>query len=146
MSAYLIWAIAGLLLITLEMLTGTFYLLVIGIAALIGAVVAFAGGPIWLQALIAGISGLIGVWFAYRHLTAEKTKKGMPNTNQLDIGQPVTVLQWINQEQGLARVNYRGSQWDARVAAGEAVTVKVNDILTISGREDGVFLVQASKA
>ena len=146
MSAYLIWAIAGLVLITVEMLTGTFYLLVIGIAALIGAAVAYAGGAFWLQALIAGISGLIGVWYAHGKLTAEKAKKGMPNTNQLDIGQPVTVLQWVNQAQGLVRVNYRGSQWDAKVDAGESATVKINDVLTIFGQQDGVFLVSAAKA
>jgi membrane protein implicated in regulation of membrane protease activity len=146
MSAYLIWAIAGLVLITIEMLTGTFYLLVIGIAALIGAIVAYAGGEFWLQALIAGISGLIGVWYAHGKLTAEKAKKGMPNTNQLDIGQPVTVLQWVNQAQGLVRVNYRGSQWDAKVDASESGAVQINDVLMISGREDGVFLVSAAKA
>jgi membrane protein implicated in regulation of membrane protease activity len=145
MSAYLIWAIAGLVLITIEMLTGTFYLLVIGIAALIGAIVAFAGGEFWLQALIAGISGLIGVWYAHGKLTAEKAKAGMPNTNQLDIGQPVTVFQWVNQAQGLARVNYRGSQWDAKIAATESATVQINDVLTISGQQDGVFLVSAVK-
>ncbi len=146
MSAYLIWAVAGLLLITIEMLTGTFYLLVIGIAALIGAIVAFAGGSIWLQALIAGISGLIGVWYAHQKLTAEKAKTGMPNTNQLDIGQPVTVLQWVNQAQGLVRVNYRGSQWDAKLDAGQSGAVNVNDVLMISGQQDGVFLVSAVKA
>ena len=145
MSAYLIWAIAGLVLITIEMLTATFYLLVIGIAALIGAIGAYAGGEFWLQALIASISGLIGVWFAHGKLTAEKAKKGMPNTNQLDIGQPVTVLQWVNQAQGMVRVNYRGSQWDAKVDAGETATVKINDVLTIFGQQDGVFLVSAAK-
>ena len=145
MSPYLIWAVVGLALIITEMLTGTFYLLVIGIAALIGAAVAFAGGDIWLQALIAGVSGLFGVWFAHGKLKAKAAEAGAPNSNQLDIGQAVTVLQWVNQAQGLVRVSYRGTQWDAKVAANESATVQINDVLTISGRQDGLFLVSVAK-
>ena len=40
MAAYLMWAIAGFVLIIAELMTGTFYLLVIGVAALAAAVVA----------------------------------------------------------------------------------------------------------
>ena len=43
MADYILWAAAGLALVIAELVTGTFYLLVLGIAALAGAAVAFSG-------------------------------------------------------------------------------------------------------
>src|SRR5256885_16773046 len=44
----LAWLITGFILIIAELMTGTFYLLVLGTAALVGAGVAYAsGGPVW---------------------------------------------------------------------------------------------------
>ena len=40
MEAHLIWVIAGIILVIVELLTGTFYLLVLGVAAFAGAGVA----------------------------------------------------------------------------------------------------------
>jgi membrane protein implicated in regulation of membrane protease activity len=49
MASYVLWAIAGFVLVIAELLTGTFYLLVFGVAALAGALVAYLGGAFWLQ-------------------------------------------------------------------------------------------------
>lgn len=43
MEMYLLWAVTGIVLIIIEMLTGTFYLLVLGIAALAAAAAAYLG-------------------------------------------------------------------------------------------------------
>ena len=43
MSPALLWAIAGLALVIVELLSGTFYLLVLGIAAFGAAAAAWAG-------------------------------------------------------------------------------------------------------
>ena len=46
MDISLAWLIAGVALIVAELVTGTFYLLVLGIAAFAGAGVAYAGGAL----------------------------------------------------------------------------------------------------
>lgn len=45
MEDYLVWLIAGLILVSAELITGTFFLLFLGIAALLGAAVAWFGTP-----------------------------------------------------------------------------------------------------
>ena len=58
MEADFLWAILGLTLVIVELLTGTFYLLVLGIAAFGAALVAWLGQPFGVQALVlAAISG-----------------------------------------------------------------------------------------
>ena len=118
MADYLLWTAAGLVLVIAELVTGTFYLLVLGIAALIGAGVAFSGLGFWVQAIVASVIAVVGVaWIHKRRKLI--TSPSMPSP---DLGQPVTWESWINQSDHLARVRYRGSSWDARVAgecAGE---------------------------
>jgi membrane protein implicated in regulation of membrane protease activity len=118
MADYLVWTAAGLALVIAELVTGTFYLLVLGIAALVGAVVAFFGLGFWIQAIVASVIAVAGVvWIHQRRKLI--TPPSMPSP---DLGQPVTWESWVSQSDRLARVRYRGSSWDARVAgecAGE---------------------------
>jgi len=51
----LAWLIAGFILIIVELVTGTFYLLVLGIAALVGAGVGYASGAFVWQAVAAAV-------------------------------------------------------------------------------------------
>src|SRR5947207_14391489 len=60
----LAWLITGFILIIAELMTGTFYLLVLGTAARVGAGVAYAtGGPVLqrLRPAIGAVAGLLGV-------------------------------------------------------------------------------------
>lgn len=135
MQDYLIWAIAGFVLIIVELITGTFYLLVLGIAALVAAAVAFFGGNFWVQVLLGGSAALLGTYFVHqwwaRHPKTDKS------SNDLDRGQTVVLESWVNETSGLARVKYRGTTWDARIE-GKA---GVNDVLYIQGQENGTLQV-----
>lgn len=106
-----IWLVTGIVLVIAELLTGTFYLLFLGIAAILGAGVAFLGAPFWAQASVASVVLLLGVIWIQRHkrMTKETGMRG------LDVGQPVKWESWINQPDNLARVRYRDAQWDARI-------------------------------
>jgi membrane protein implicated in regulation of membrane protease activity len=137
MAAYLVWAIIGFILIIAEMLTGTFFLLVIGVAALVGALVAFFGGAFWLQAIVTAIVALAGIYGV--HLWRSSRPKDGPGQNSLEVGQTVVFASWVNQESGTARVIYRGSQWDAKVSGA----ANPNDVLTIKSVEQGVLQVSA---
>lgn len=116
MQNYHYWLIAGLALCIIEMLSGTFFLLVLGIAALAGGVTGWLGGGFWLQACVASLLAVIGVILVHNYRRRSAHIPAMPS---FDLGQPVTFEQWVSQNDGMARVNYRGTTWDARVSAGQ---------------------------
>src|SRR5207253_1064329 len=111
----LAWAIAGLALVIAELLTGTFYLLMLGVAAFGAAGAAWLGlgfGPqIVVAALVAAV-GCYGVhlWRARQHA------QQMPH---IDAGKPATFENWLDPAARLARVNYRGASWEALVEGAE---------------------------
>ena len=61
----------------------------------------------------------------------------------LDRGQPVVLDGWANENAGIARVKYRGSTWDARVAAS-ADRPPVGSTLYIEAQEGTMLVVAAA--
>jgi membrane protein implicated in regulation of membrane protease activity len=139
MAVYLLWAIAGFVLIIAELMTGTFYLLVIGIAALVAAGVAFLGGAFWLQAIIAAAVTLVGVYAVRRWWRTHP--KDAKHSGDLDRGQPVVIESWVNQAAGMARVKYRGTTWDAKVDG----VANISDTLYIQSHQNGVLHISAKQ-
>jgi membrane protein implicated in regulation of membrane protease activity len=116
MDISLVWLIAGFALIIVELVTGTFYLLVLGIAALVGAGVGYAGGGLVWQTIGAAIVAVAGVICVHRYKQAIMPKR----MQGLDFGQPAVFEAWVNRDAGQARVKYRDALWDAQVAADAA--------------------------
>lgn len=142
MEPYLAWIIAGFVLVIIELLTGTFYLLVIGVGAFAGALFAFAGGSYFVQAVGACAVALVGTGLVRRwHKTHQKA--GVRD-NLLDLGQPVVLESWTNAASGMARVKYRGASWDARVADGSRP--EAGATLYVTGQDGSTLLVGASPA
>ena len=120
MSDWSLWFGAAGLLVILELVSGTFYLLMIAIGIACGGVVGLLGGGGSLQMLAAALVGVLAVAalhrskFGYRarHVNAARD----PGVN-LDIGQSIHVPQW---QDGMARVMYRGALWDVELAPGGA--------------------------
>jgi membrane protein implicated in regulation of membrane protease activity len=105
--AWLWWIVAAVL-AGAELLTGTFYLLALGVAFAIGGVVAFFGAPVGIQWLVTGILALFGTVAAHRW----RLRRGQPPPQpDLDVGSKVHVETW--HADGSARVLYRGTHWDA---------------------------------
>lgn len=120
MQDYLIWTILGFVLVIVELMTGTFYLLVLGVGALAGALAAWLGAPFLVQVAAAGLLASIGTWIVQRwHATQHKEGD---QGNALDVGQAVIVERWVNQAEGMLRVRYRGTDWDARIKPGDLVS------------------------
>ncbi len=111
MDSAFAWLIAGIVLIVTELVSGTFYLLVLGVAALVAAGVAHAGGGFLLQVIVAGAIAIAGVLW----IRGRKRAMATPAMPPLDIGQPVTLDSWVNRDDRLARVKYRDALWDAIV-------------------------------
>ena len=133
MSIEWMWWIAAAILIGTELVTGTFYLLAVGIAVAIGGVAAALGAWISLQFGIAGILGVALTIVAHRWRLARATP--LPQQS-LDVGQAVHVKTW--NPDGTVRVAYRGSTWDAELAAPN---VPHADMLYIVGTRGSVLVL-----
>ena len=117
MDEDLIWVILGLTLVIVELLSGTFYLLVLGIAAFGAALAAWLGQGFPVQAIVAAVISGLGCYGVHVY-RAKNAKQQMPN---VDAGQPASFENWIDQGGRLARVSYRGASWDALVDGDAAV-------------------------
>jgi len=121
MSVEWAWWILAAVLVGAELLTGTFYLLAVGMAVAFGGVAAYAGASLPVQFAVAGVLGIILTIVAHRM----RLSRGAPPLQpSLDIGQAVRVETWHTD--GTARVSYRGTSWDA-----EPVTTDVPHAATM---------------
>jgi membrane protein implicated in regulation of membrane protease activity len=119
MQPAIAWFVAGLVLVVVELMTGTFYLLILGIAALIGSLVAFLDQPAWMQALVAAIAAIVGGVLVHRY--HRQANASSPKDHSNDIGETVTIESWVSEPLRLARVKYRGTTWDAEVVGTEGI-------------------------
>jgi len=102
------WVLAGVA-VAVELVTGTFYLLLLALGMAVGGMVAVVGlgsGWQWGVAAVVEVVGTLAVRRWKRHYMATPKL-----TNNLDIGQRVSVIEW--RADGSARVAYRGTYWDA---------------------------------
>lgn len=129
MDSSLVWIIAGIALVVAELLSGTFYLLVLGFAALVAGGIAYLGGSFLIQTIVAGLISVAGVLW----IRARRKALATPDMLALDLGQPVTLDSWVNREDRLARVKYRDALWSAiiegefRGESGEVFYIRAID-------------------
>ena len=117
MDPAMAWAIAGLLLVISELLTGTFYLVMLAIAAFGAAGAAYLGQAFPVQCTVAAIVAAAGCYAVHVY----RARNSGPGMAPIDAGMPATFENWIDMGAGLARVRYRGASWDARVQSTEAL-------------------------
>ena len=95
-----------------ELLTGTFYLLAVGVAFALGGIAALLGARLRCSSLVAGVLGVVGAIAGpplanrARHAAAAAGARHRPGGAWS--GKPGP--------DGTARVAYRGTQWDAELA------------------------------
>ena len=102
-----------------ELVTGTFYLLMLALGLAAGALAAHVGAPLTAQLIAAALvgGGAVAGWHLAARRAAHRTAPPTANRDvNLDIGERVHVDAW--NRDGTARVNYRGANWTARLAAG----------------------------
>lgn len=110
--ATLWWVLAGVL-VAVELATGTFYLLMLALGAVAGAVAAHLGWSQALQLSAAAVVGMVAVSAAYfmrRQRPGDPSPRADRSVN-LDVGELVHIDVW--QADGTASVKYRGAQWTA---------------------------------
>ena len=139
MQTWLIWVVIGFGLVIAELVTGTFYLLVIAIGFFVAALCASLDLVLMLQAVIGSIVAIAGVVLVHRwHRRNRGNAPG--GDNLLDRGQPVVIEGWTNESAGIARVRYRGASWDARVAQ-PGLRPQTGSTLYIEGQEGGTLII-----
>jgi membrane protein implicated in regulation of membrane protease activity len=138
MELWLLWLIAGFVLAIAEMVTGTFYLLVIALGTFAGAFVAWLGLNELMQAIIGSVVAVAGVLFV--HHWHRRNRPGEKSDNFLDRGQPVVLEGWSNETARIARVKYRGASWDAKLARPDEHPVP-GTTLYIEGQEGNTLVV-----
>jgi len=108
MPMYAIWWILAAVLVGVELVSGTFYLLVYGTAAAAAGLVAWLGAGMGAQLLTAAVIGVAGT------LVLRRWKRGTDrpefNVQEMDIGQTGQLESWQGDR---GQVKYRGALWDA---------------------------------
>lgn len=126
------WLLAGAV-VAVELLTGTFYLLMIAFGLVAAATVAHLGAGVEVQTLAAAVlgGGAVVAW----HLKRDRSRTELPaqaNANvNMDIGETVQVSAWNSD--GTADVKYRGANWTVIHRAGTSPATGAHRVAEVVG-------------
>jgi membrane protein implicated in regulation of membrane protease activity len=104
------WLMTGTA-VAVELVTGTFYLLMLSIGLAAAALAAHAGATLSVQLITAAIvgGGAVAAWHVQRgKRPGEPAANANPDVN-MDVGETVQVHAW--NPDGTAFVKYRGANW-----------------------------------
>ena len=113
------WLMAGTAVVA-ELLTGTFYLLMLAIGLAAGAIAAHLGVEVSTQLVIAALvgGGAVVACYAIRKRNPGAQPAASNRDVNLDVGETVQVDAW--NADGTAQVRYRGAQWTVLLRPGNA--------------------------
>jgi membrane protein implicated in regulation of membrane protease activity len=128
-----LWWLATGGLVAVELISGTFYLLMMALGLAAAALAAHAGLPTtwqWVIAALVGGGSVLG-WHRYKRAQpAPAPAQSNPDVN-MDVGEEVHVQSW--QADGTTAVKYRGAHWDAALQTGQAAEPGVYVIAQVIG-------------
>ncbi|MGH6625751.1 MAG: NfeD family protein [Burkholderiaceae bacterium] len=113
------WLLAGTF-VAVELVSGTFYLLMVAIGLVAAAVAAHLGASVIVQVAVAAAigGGAVVLWYSIqRQRTADAPVSANRDVN-LDVGETVQVEAW--NPDGTATVKYRGASWTVVHRPGQA--------------------------
>lgn len=126
------WLLAGAA-VAVELLTGTFYLLMLAIGMVAGALAAHLGASLVLQIVVAAVvgGGAVVLWhWSPKNRRRELPAQANPSVN-LDIGETVQIAAW--NADGTASVQYRGARWTAIHRPGVTPTPGAHRVAELIG-------------
>ncbi|MEO8296637.1 MAG: NfeD family protein [Burkholderiales bacterium] len=134
------WLAAGAVVLA-ELLTGTFYLLMLAVGLAAAALASHLGFSVTTQLLTAAVvgGGAVVIWHLRRPGRGPAVPAGANPDVLLDVGQRVHVAHW--QADGTARVAYRGATWTARLEAPPTAEAKPQPGTYVIHAIDGSMLV-----
>ena len=120
MDASTIWWLAAGAVIVTELLTGTFYLLMVALGLVTAAVAAHMGLPPTVQMVTAAVVGggsVVAFYFMKKRQPGDPSVRSQRSVN-LDVGEIIQVDAWL--PDGSAQVMYRGASWSVIQRPGNA--------------------------
>jgi membrane protein implicated in regulation of membrane protease activity len=126
---FISWLVFGAMFMFAELATGTFYLLVIGLACVYPAIAAYVDASFGMQMTVLGSGTLVHVLIVMIVLKCRSS--GSPSDIPTDIGQRVEVIEWL--DESTARVRYRDAEWEADKMRAEMPDASHGIINSIQG-------------
>jgi membrane protein implicated in regulation of membrane protease activity len=126
------WVLAGLA-VAVELMTGTFYLLMLALGLVAAALAAHLGATTTVQLVLAAAlgGGSVLAWRAIRKRQKGPAQAQANRDVNLDIGEIVHVDSW--RSDGSASVNYRGANWTVELKADAHPTPGQHRIVEVVG-------------
>lgn len=125
MEAWTWWLVLAGLVVICELMTGTFYLLMISTGMFVAAIISLLGFGTQIQILVAAVVSSGATISLHRSRFGWQGRSEVasdPNVN-IDIGQQLRVDEWQEQRGGVfvARTKYRGAMWDVELRQATGV-------------------------
>ncbi len=131
-DATLWWILVGVA-VAMELVTGTFYLLLLALGMAAGAIAAHLGATITMQIIAAAMlgGGAVAIWYRVRSKQPRRAHSSANRDVNLDIGGTITVQAW--NPDGTASVKYRGAEWTAQLGPRATPGAGVFTIVAVEG-------------
>lgn len=126
------WLLTGAA-VAVELVTGTFYLLMLAIGLAAGALAAHAGAGMAAQLVTAALVGggaVAALYVVRQRRPAAPGAAANPDVN-LDVGETVVVDAW--RPDGTAQVRYRGASWTVAHPPGAAPAAGLHRVREVVG-------------
>ncbi len=126
------WLLAGAF-VAVELLTGTFYLLLLSLGPVAAAIAAHAGATATVQLVVAAVvgGGSVVAWRSYKLRTSRTDATATNHNVNLDVGETVHVDAW--EPDGTSSVKYRGAQWRVSLLPGASPAPGIYSIVEVQG-------------
>ena len=126
------WVLAGTT-IAIELLSGTFYLLMLSMGMIAAAIAAQLGATATVQLVVAALvgGGSVVAWRIYKQKSPSALPANANHDVNLDIGETVNVEAWG--PDGSSTVKYRGANWSVSLQHGATPTTGLHYIVKVVG-------------
>ena len=133
MAESTIWWLCAGAAVAVELLTGTFYLLMLGVGLAAAAVAADLGASTVVQLLVAAVvgGGAVTVWHLRQLRRPAAPAAGANRDVNLDVGETVHVDAWS--PDGTATVKYRGANWTVIHRSGNTPSTGAHRVAEVVG-------------
>ena len=126
------WVLAGAV-IGVELLTGTFYLLMLSIGLVAAAIAAHLGATATAQLVVAAVvgGGSVVAWHIYKQKMPSALPASGNHDVNMDVGETVQVDAW--HPDGTSTVKYRGANWSVSPLPGATPAPGLHTIVEVVG-------------
>ena len=130
MNLTTIWLVVFVACIAIEIITMGLTTIWFAGGALVAAIGAAMGAPIWLQAVFFGAVSLVLLYFT-RPVAVKYFNKDRVKTNAESlVGRQAIVISEIDNLQGIGQVSVNGQEWSARTVE-EGVTLETGSVVIV---------------